>query len=231
MSTNTYQSFSIEISDLELIKEFLVSKSLETAYESKKHLLEFWDKDANRVAFIRLPLVCEVQNDFELLELDNSVVVYLTIESGNAALCVMEGDELIYHTTFSAYMVRKKQGFSQVKYLNKKGKSRAGSRVRLAATEEFFNEINSKLCEVFDEIEVDKIALDCNKTLMPYFYSADELPPWTKTDERIYKIPLHIDQSNHVNLVNAIRVLSKPRLFFQDAIKREDLVDLLDNVL
>ena len=38
-------------------------------------------------------------------------------------------------------MVRKKQGKAQLKYLSSKGKSRAGSRIRLAQTEKFLTEI------------------------------------------------------------------------------------------
>ena len=48
-------------------------------------------------------------------------------------------------------MVRKKRGVSQIKHLKTKGKSRAGSRVRLAETEEFFENINGRLQDYFEE--------------------------------------------------------------------------------
>ncbi|MBL3657264.1 hypothetical protein [Fulvivirga sediminis] len=184
-------------------------------YDFKKHLIELQDDHFDKIGFVRLPLHLVINEQLQIIE-ESATVLYLSIESGYAAICIMEGKENDYHTTFSAYMTRKKQGFSQIKYLNKKGKSRAGSRVRLAATTEFFENINITLTDLFEDYEFDRIALNCNSTLIPYLFNSKEPCPFDKKDERLYKIPLHIPQSNYTNLDAAIKKLMAPTLFYNE---------------
>jgi len=186
------------------------------AYDLKRHLVVLNDEHNESLGFIRLPLHLTVRQDFSIPE-QAACVLYLTIESGNAAICIMQGNNNVYHTTFSAYMTRKKQGFSQIKYLNKKGKSRAGSRVRLAATTEFFEKINLTLTELLEAHQVSRVALNCNATLIPYLYQSRVPFPIDKKDPVLYKIPLHIPQSNFTNLEAAIRKLRAPMLFYDPA--------------
>ena len=189
-------------------------------YNKSKHTLELENEEGESVGYIRLPLQVELSEELEFLG-EDATVLYLSIEAGNAAVCVTEGAEITYHTTFSAYMTRKKQGFSQVKYLNKKGKSRAGSRVRLASTMEFFENINTLLEELFEEQIFDRVALSCTTTLLPYLYGSKVECPFDKKDEHLYKIPLHIPQSNYSNLVTCIKKLKAPTLFFQKEYEQE----------
>ena len=102
-------------------------------YNYLKHQVILENENLETMGYIRLPLNLALDEKLKIAD-EETMVLYLSIESGNAAICVMEGKENVYHTTFSAYMTRKKKGFSQIKYLNKKGKSRAGSRIRLAST-------------------------------------------------------------------------------------------------
>lgn len=184
-------------------------------YQFKKHVILLKDVEHNPIGTIRLPLNLILRPDLTIIS-DEAHVLYLSIESGYAAISVMEGEENVYHTTFGAYMTRKKQGFSQIKYLNKKGKSRAGSRVRLAATFEFFENINLTLTELLEEYEIDRLALNCNTTLIPYLYQSKVKCPFDKNDPRLYKIPLHIPQSNFTNLEAAIKKLKAPVLFYEE---------------
>ena len=181
-------------------------------YNFKRHSVVLQDQNKEDIGYIRLPLAIELAEDLEVLN-EEAQVLYVSIESGNAAICVMEGGENVFHTTFSAYMTRKKQGFSQIKYLNKKGKSRAGSRVRLASTIEFFENINETLIELFEEFEFDRIAIDCSPVLIPYLHQSKVECPFDKKDERLYKIPLDIPQSNYSSLNKAINKLKAPILF------------------
>lgn len=184
-------------------------------YDYGKHAIMLNGTQGEKIGYIRLPLHIAI-NDQLVLANEKACILYLSIESGNAAICVMSGKTIVYHTTFSAYMTRKKQGMSQIKYLNKKGKSRAGSRVRLAKTVEFFESINTSLTKVFTAYNINRIALDCNKTLIPYLYNAKVACPFDKKDKRLYKIPLHIPQSNFKNLDKAIKKLIAPVLFYDD---------------
>lgn len=184
-------------------------------YDFKKHLILLKDQNFNPMGYVRLPLHYQLNDHLDILDTQANAL-YLSVESGNAAICMMEGTENIYHTTFSAYMTRKKQGFSQIKYLNKKGKSRAGSRVRLAETVEFFENINTTMNDLWEEFMIARLALDCNKTLLPYLLQSKVPFPVDKKDPVLYKIPLHIAQSNYTNLDAAIEKLKAPLLLFDE---------------
>ncbi|MFT7031799.1 MAG: hypothetical protein ACJA2S_000295 [Cyclobacteriaceae bacterium] len=196
-------------------------------YDYKKHLVVMENEEQNTLGYIRLPLHLSLDENLAITN-EDVLALYLSIQSGNAAICVMEGKENLYHTTFSAYMTRKKQGFSQIKYLNKKGKSRAGSRVRLASTIDFFENINTSLSELFEEYEIERIAVDCSATLIPYLHQSKVPCPFDKRDSRLYKIPLHIQQSNYSNLNAAIKKLMAPMLFY-DSKKEAFIEPLLQN--
>jgi len=196
------------------------------SYDYKKHIIVLENEKYENRGYIRLPLHFSLDEDLTILE-EETTILYLSIESGNAAICIMEGKENTYHTTFSAYMTRKKQGFSQIKYLNKKGKSRAGSRVRLASTVQFFENINKVLIDIFDEYMIDRIALSCTPTLIPYLHESAITCPFSKQDERMYKIPLDISQSNYTNLFGAIKKLMAPILFYDEKYE-SDLISCFD---
>lgn len=185
------------------------------AYDYKRHTLLLNIDHEVSVGYIRMPLHLRINEDLTIAD-DQTTVLYLTIESGHAAISIMAGKQNVYHTTFSAYMTRKKQGVSQIKYLNKKGKSRAGSRVRLAKTLVFFEEINTTLVKLLAQHDIKRIALDCSTTLIPYLHSSKVPCPFDKKDPRLYKIPLHIPQSNFTNLDKVIKKLMAPTLFYND---------------
>lgn len=196
-----------------------------SVYDFKKHSLIIQNEQYDNLASIRLPLHLQTDDQLQVLH-DEAVIIYLAIEAGKGAIHVREGMDTVYHTTFSAYMTRKKQGFSQIKYLNKKGKSRAGSRMRLKSTDQFFENIGTTLTDLLEEYEVDRIAISCSATLWPYLIRSC---PFDKNDLRIYKIPLHLPQSNQTNLISAMKKLRAPALFYED--EREGEVQPLLDVL
>lgn len=195
------------------------------AYDAARHSVILQDELQNPIGSIRLPLHLLVGAGLVMQDTP-ATVFYLSVESGNAALIAMEDTTIVDHTTFSAYMTRKKQGFSQIKYLKKKGKSRAGSRVRLAETVEFFESINTTLSDWMERYLPDRLALNCNKTLLPFLTQCRVAFPFEKKDPRLYKIPLHIPQSNFTNLEMVIRKLRAPVLLFEPA-SRERLEPFL----
>lgn len=194
--------------------ELIECEFADYSYEHRKHIISILDANGEQIGTLRLPLHLVIDKHLNVLD-EIANVLYLSVQSGNAAICLMEGTENCYHTTFSAYMTRKKQGFSQIKYLNKKGKSRAGSRVRLAKTVAFFENINTTMGELWQEYPISRLALDCSKTLMPYLFQSRVEFPVDKKDPVLYKIPLHIPQSKFTNLDAAIKKLKSPVLFFE----------------
>src|SRR5690554_6308628 len=115
-----------------------------------KNQLVFYQGHSS-VLTLRLPISMDSPQAFYDYPEDRSSYVLVMIRSGIASVGYFEDGMNMDHKVFRAYMVRKKQGMSQIKYLNTKGKSRAGSRVRLAGTLEFFEDINQRLQVYFRE--------------------------------------------------------------------------------
>lgn len=138
-----------------------------------------------------------------------------------------EDGENLHHKVFRSYMVRKKQGKSQIKHLKTKGKSRAGSRVRLGETIEFFENINERLQVYFEEYEIHRIAISCSKILIPYLYNSKVATPFDKHDERLYKIPKHMHTPIYEVLLDANKFLQKGELIYDEG--QQALVDALLN--
>lgn len=213
--------------DLNQILDTL-SDEFELLYNYSKHVITL-RKEQTDIGYVRLPLHFEYNTETNSINKNNQPIIYISIESDNAAICLFEGEELIYHTTFSAYMTRKKQGYSQIKHLNKKGKSRAGSRIRLAETETFFENINETLQTLFQEENINRIALSVSKTLVPYVYSSKVKCPFEKDNPQLYKIPVHISKSNHEGVMGAVKKLKATTLFC-DKETKDELFELIESI-
>lgn len=172
---------------------YLKSKGLDLVYFPKKRKIKFLNDSGEPLFSIRLAIHFKFDtNKKELFLEEFSNCLLILIRSGMASVGMVQNGDLLHHKVFRAYMVRKKQGKSQVKYLKTKGKSRAGSRIRLSATLEFFEDISKRVNEHLEEYAVDQIGLSCSETLIPYFFNANERLNLYKKDPRIFKIPKHI---------------------------------------
>ncbi len=185
--------------------------NLKSEYDAEKHRLTLFDEARQEALYFRLPITVAAPNSGT--ETINYVI--MLIQAGNCAMGYFEQGHNRDHKVWRSYMVRKKQGKSQVKYLKTKGKSRAGSRVRLGETMEFFENINGRLQEYFDDHEVHRIAISCSKTLLPYLYTSKVATPFTKTDPRLFKIPKHIHTPVYEVLLDANRFLLRGELIFE----------------
>lgn len=194
----------------------ILDLSLNFRYDYTKHRVIILDDLENELLNLRLPIDISVSNELGYDELDEVNYIILLIQSGSAALGYFEEDEVIDHKVFKSYMVRKKQGKSQISYLNSKGKSRAGSRVRLANTILFFENINERLQEYVDEYTINRIAMSCSKTLLPYIYNSKTACPFDKKDDRLFKIPKHIHTPNYEILMNTQQFLLKGELIWEE---------------
>jgi hypothetical protein len=196
-----------------------------TEYDAEKHRLTLMDEKGNNLLSFRLPLTLPpISRELTIAKLQVNYVVLL-IQSGNCALGYFENGVNRDHKVFRSYMVRKKQGKSQIKYLKTKGKSRAGSRVRLGETMEFFENINGRLQEYFEDHQVHRIAISCSKTLIPYLFSSKVETPFAKNDPRLYKIPKHMHTPIYEVLLDANRFLQRGELIYDEA--QQPIVDNL----
>ncbi|OKL38828.1 hypothetical protein [Pontibacter flavimaris] len=196
---------------------------IRTEYDPEKHRLTLLNEAGQEPLYFRLPLTLPFPYATQATESIHYVI--LLIQSGNCALGYFENGRCLNHKVFRSYMVRKKQGKSQIKYLKTKGKSRAGSRVRLGETMEFFENINERLQAYFKAHEVHRIAISCSKTLIPYLYSSKVATPFDKQDPRLFRIPKHIHTPIYEVLLDANRFLQRGELIYEE--QQQELVDRL----
>ncbi len=203
---------------LSKLLEFLEAKDVKFQYDLQKKQHDYYGKDSKPLLKVRMPLdvaYLEKNNKVTFLAIKNYILVL--IRSGIAAVGYFENYSNADHKVFRAYMVRKKQGKSQIKYLKTKGKSRAGSRVRLAETMAFFEEINQRLNTYFDRNNIDEIGMSYAETLIPYFYGSKISPPFEKRDPRIFKIPIHIQNPTYETLLKTNDYLLKAEIKYNEA--------------
>jgi hypothetical protein len=191
-------------------------------YQSEKHQLIYTLPQGERL-FFRLPI--QVPYPYPADHQDNILYQYIQIliESGVAAVGYFENGDNIDHKVFRAYMVRKKQGMSQIKYLNTKGKSRAGSRVRLAETAEFFSSIQERVNSYIQTYRIDRIAISCSLTLWPYLFGKHGDLHFTKKDPRIYKVPMHVPDCTYKNLLHVHDFLMQGELKYSATVEPQIL--------
>ena len=137
---------------------FLQNKDLSIEYFRKKRKIIFYSTGHKKLLSIRISTTLAfLEQKLDLLAQDFINYVLILIKAGMASVAFFDNGNMADHKVFRAYMVRKKQGKSQLKYLKTKGKSRAGSRVRLAESEAFFSSINERVNSYFENYRVDLI--------------------------------------------------------------------------
>ncbi|UCS92620.1 hypothetical protein KZP23_18300 [Echinicola marina] len=208
----------ITAGECEKLMEKLSTYTFQQEYQPQRNTLTLSEGDEKKLQ-IRFPIYWHSAKDHNRNQLDQTNYVLLMIRSGIAAIGYFENGENMDHKVFRAYMVRKKQGKSQIKHLKTKGKSRAGSRVRLAETLEFFEGINERLQYYFNEFRIDKIGLSCSTTLIPYLFGSKISTPFEKNDDRLFKIPKHIPNPTYEALLATNDFMLKSEVQFDSSLK------------
>lgn len=206
------------------------ASSYASVYDYEKHRMIIQDELANPLVYFRLPIVVPPPGAPTPQAGAAVNYVLLLVQSGSCAMGYFEDGMNLDHKVFRSYMVRKKQGKSQIKYLKTKGKSRAGSRVRLGETVEFFENINERLQQYFEENTIHRIAISCSKTLIPFLFNSKVATPFDKRDERLFKIPRHVNTPIHEEMMEVHRFLLKGELIYEE--DRQEIADtLLDGTI
>jgi hypothetical protein len=122
-----------------------------------------------------------------------SPYVLILIQAGHSAFAFFEDGKMLHHKVIKKYMVRG-NGKAQVGYLQSRGKSKAGSRIRLANTITFFEDINAKLTEWECVDASARILVSCPIALQSHWFQSQVPPPFAKDDPRILKVPIDVQQ-------------------------------------
>lgn len=111
----------------------------------------------------------------------------LLVQAGAAALGLFEDEELVAHKVWKKYVTRG-HGRAQPSYLRTRGKSRAGSRLRLRNAQSLLEDVNGRLAEWRDVFgEPDLAFQSAPVRLWADLHAASPGPPWPR--ERFVRIP------------------------------------------
>lgn len=199
----------------------------------KNQLLGFSNEDL--VFQFKAPLVTSIQNPTLYLQPDAAIEPFAMVlmQPGNAAIGYFENGEVVEHKVIRKYMTRKKQGRAQVYHLKTKGKSRAGSRVRLEETQEFFEEIHEKLLKWEILTKSKRIFYHASPVLWPMLFDINEKLSFSKDDSRLIKIPRDVNMPIYDELIRTANflktaelIINRPSFFEKKEFKR-----VFDNAL
>lgn len=166
-------------------------------FGEKKQTLTFLDEKNTNCTLV-FPLVFPVIRSGSMKEILQQIAAstqtytIVLIQAGAAAIGHFESDNLMHHKVIKKYMVRKKQGKSQIKHLSTKGKSRLGSRIRLRNSRLFFEEINEILTRWNVAFKSEAILLSVPINLKNLLFTSRISVPFDKKDPRLRKIPIDI---------------------------------------
>ncbi|MBK9452584.1 MAG: hypothetical protein IPN95_24780 [Bacteroidetes bacterium] len=134
----------------------------------------------------------------------------IIMQAGHSALAYFEDGEMRHHKVIKKYMVRG-NGKAQVGYLQTRGKSKAGSRIRLANTVSFFEDINEKLTEWDVADEAARILVSCPISLQSLWFESRIQPPFSKDDPRLLKVPVDVHRPDLEELERVNRIIQRGR--------------------
>ena len=149
----------------------------------------------------------------EKIALPPGTQLILLIQAGAAALAIYQDGSIKHHKVINKYMIRKQRGKAQITYLRQKGKSRAGSRLRLRKSAEFVSEINARLHEWEQAISVaNQLCYSCSVRLWRELFIAKNAPPVARDDSRWRKIPVDVRVPTFKELRHICYVLSHGKI-------------------
>ncbi|MBI3143197.1 MAG: hypothetical protein HYZ16_10250 [Bacteroidetes bacterium] len=204
---------------------FLIDKGFMHQLLPQEHAVEFFSPLGNKVIKLGLPLVWPALQGHESLDgymehgdgpQPGQLSWVLLVRAGEAALGWVIQGKLMKYKVVRKYMVRKKQGKAQVSHLKTKGKSRAGSRIRLAQTEAFFEEINHKLQEWKQQEEPQLIVMGVAPTLKAAWAQHPSARAFEFDDPRLRRVNWTVGLPRENELKKAIWHLDKARLSIFD---------------
>lgn len=182
--------------------------------DEKKHSISGLNSDHAWVFELKLPLPMpaisaenrSLPHFLDTIPEEIPPYIILLVQVGAAALGYYSDGEAYDHKAIKKYMKRHKRGKSQISYLNTRGKSKAGSRIRLANTVSFFEEINKRLTDFEELYEAERILYSITPQLWGLMFGSKVNVPFEKKDKRLIKIPrdVHIPDFEEMEKINEI---------------------------
>jgi hypothetical protein len=140
------------------------------------------------------------------------LVLVLILRAGAAAAGVWRDDDLLVHKAIKKYVVRG-SGKAQTTYRKTKGKSRAGSRLRLRNAQSLLEDVNERLARWEAELGAfDRVLHYAPERLWADLMRADPPPPFAADDPRLLRIALHVHEPRFEELLRVHRLMTQGRL-------------------
>jgi hypothetical protein len=174
-------------------------KGWEIRYLPEKHQLLIENK-VSWLAKLFLPWTMTWLPDGKFQVQEDVHYCLTLVRAGQASLGYFHQGKLLDHKVFRGYLVRQKQGKSQFKYLKTKGKSRAGSRIRLEETLVFFKEINERLQVYAKQYPLNFWGLGCAKTMWPLLFDGEVKPPFGSKSAELIELPYPFTKGSYEEL-------------------------------
>lgn len=174
-------------------------KGWEIRYLPEKHQLLLENK-VSWLAKLFLPWTMTWQPEGKFQVQEDVHYCLTLVRAGQASLGYFHQGKLLDHRVFRGYLVRQKQGKSQFKYLKTKGKSRAGSRIRLEETLVFFKKINERLQIYAKQYPLNFWGLGCAKTMWPLLFDGEMKPPFTSKSAELIELPYPFTKGSYEEL-------------------------------
>ena len=141
--------------------------------------------------------------------------VVLLMRAGAASLGYWDEDELVRHKVFKRYVVRG-SGRAQPTHLASKGKSRYGSRLRLQNWQRLLAEVAERLRDWWGELgDPEQVCYSAPVRILPDLFAAGL--PFDRKDERLRRIPMHVHQPDHAELLRVRDALGRGVLELAEA--------------
>ncbi len=218
--------YTITQDQLSSLLTYLINSSkYRLDYNPAKNKIKMMDKFDQLMVNIRLPWIipfCPEINDLVQCIAKDPIqqlkYVIILIQAGYCAVCHCKNGQILEHKLIRKYMVRKKQGKAQITYLHTKGKSRMGSRIRLAQTVQFFVEINQRLNSWITNNKPDRLLISCPPRLWGLLFQSKVKPEFSKRDQRIFRIPMDI------------KIADKKELIRVNTLAQKCIIELSDNL-
>jgi len=142
--------------------------------------------------------------------------VLLLMQAGAVSMGVFEGGAALATKSLKRYVVRGK-GRAQPAYLDSKGKSRYGSRLRLQNARALLEDTNAKLSAWWDEHGAPEILLvSAPKRLLADLFRAPGSPPF-RADDPFVRVPLDVPVPTTDVLLRTYKALGYGRIIRGDA--------------
>lgn len=199
-----------------LLIHLINSSEFRLDYSPIKNKIQVNNVSDQKIAEVKLPWILpsfstvnDLITNVSTENIQHLKYIIILIQAGYSAVCHCKRGKIIEHKLIRKYMVRKKQGKAQITYLHSKGKSRAGSRIRLAQTVQFFEEINDQVNMWMKNNEPDRLLVSCPPRLWGLLFQSKTKPEFSKKDPRILKIPVDIKIPNRDELDRVLKMAQK----------------------